>query len=94
MAISVIVSRYLDQSELTLREFAEELARSFPGSLTHATVINWRDGNSEPQSDFLLRLFVFSGDGWRRRFALDCLRAKLPELEGLWALMEEGWRNE
>lgn len=76
--ISKIVIRYLVGSKLTLRAFADKLTEGLSNnSLTHATIINWRDGKTEPETDFLLECAVVYKD-WRRSFAVSCLQAKLP----------------
>lgn len=67
MSISEIVKKYLE--EMTLREFADEI-----GVRSHATIINWRDGRSEPETDLLMRLKEL-GD-WRGEFARACLKIR------------------
>jgi len=76
--IGDIVTSYLIGSRLTLRAFADKLSEGLrTNSLTHATIINWRDGKTEPGTDFLLECAVVYDD-WRREFAASCLQAKLP----------------
>lgn len=79
-SISEIVTEHLNESKLTLRAFAEKLTEGLStDGLTHATIINWRDGNTEPETDFLMRCVAAYSD-WRLDFALACLQVKLPEV--------------
>ncbi len=85
-----IVSSYLIGSKLTLRAFADKLTEGLSNnSLTHATIINWRDGKTEPGTDFLLECAVVYDD-WRLDFAADCLQAKHPGIfvDDLGAILE------
>lgn len=71
--ISEVVQYFLNIYALTLREMAEALG------VSHPTIINWREGRTEPGTDFLIQLRS-SNDGWRREFAEICLQIRLPEL--------------
>lgn len=73
MSIQDLVQKYLSEQGLTLREFADAV-----GVSSHATVINWRDGRSEPEPGLLIRLRK-CGD-WRAEFAEQVLRIKFPEI--------------
>lgn len=73
-----VVSEYLKSTGLTVRAFSDVLTESLNG-ITHSTIVNWKKGVSEPNTDFLLACYTAYSD-WRRDFALDCLRAKLPEV--------------
>ncbi len=64
--IKSIVQSYLNG--MTLKQFGDQFG------VAHSTVINWRDGRTEPETDLLLR-FRNSSD-WRGAFAKECLRAK------------------
>jgi hypothetical protein len=64
--IQTIVKAYLNG--MTLKEFGDAFG------VTHPTVINWRDGNTEPETDLLLRFRNISD--WRGAFAKECLAAK------------------
>ena len=90
IGIGEIVTSYLVRSKLTLRAFADKLTEGLSNnSLTHATIINWRDGKTEPETDFLLECAVVYDD-WRRDFAADCLKTKLPGVfvDDLGAILE------
>ena len=69
--ISEIVKQHINAQQLTLREMARALG------VTHSTIINWRDGKTEPQTDYLVRLRAKSD--WRSEFAEACLRVRMPE---------------
>lgn len=77
--ISDIVRKYLRRK--TLREFAKELSEGTGKKLSHASVINWRDGKTIPATD-LLCLLVLRHKDWRRDFALECLEKKYPTIWG------------
>jgi len=74
-----VVKRYVDQSGLSLRQFVTTMTESLPMTLTHTSVVHWMEGRAEPGTDLLLQMLVAYSD-WRRGFALDLLRAKLPEV--------------
>jgi hypothetical protein len=80
-----VVIRYLNQTNLPLRKFAEALAVGIRDeTLSHVAVMRWRDGASEPDTDFLTKcLTTYAPPDWRFYFALDCLASKLPEIWGL-----------
>ena len=77
-----VVIRYLEQTQLPLRKFADALAASLRDeTLSHVAVMRWRDGASEPETDFLTQCLVsYASPDWRFYFALDCLASKLPEI--------------
>jgi hypothetical protein len=94
ISTSKVVEKYLDQTHLTLRKFADELraglAEDNDVSLTHSTVLNWRDGRTVPSTDFLTLVLIHHTD-WRFAFALECLVTKRPEVwgaDGIWKLAE------
>jgi transcriptional regulator with XRE-family HTH domain len=72
VTIQDLVQKYLSEQQLTLREFADAV-----GVSSHATVINWRDGRSEPEPGLLIRLRKFSD--WRGEFAEQVLRIMYPD---------------
>ena len=78
-----VVQRYLENAGVSLRKFAEALTESvrFDG-LSHNAVMLWRDGISEPDTDFLCLMLLAYKD-WRFDFALECLAAKRPEIWGV-----------
>ena len=84
MNTSEIVIETLNESGLSLRSFAEKLIESLPSvNLSHATIINWRKGKTEPETDFLEAMLVAYDPGdWRFDFALTCLQAKSPLVWG------------
>lgn len=85
--VSDIVIRYLESTGLTLRQFANNLAHQLRDeTLSHSAVLRWRDGVSEPDTDFLCLCLMAYRD-WRFDFALECLAAKRPEV---WAIPSGG----
>ena len=80
---AIVTQRYRqDLKRMTYRAFAEALnEKQVNGSVSHATVMNWEKGMTEPDTDYLLRLMVIHPVGdWRRQFAIEVLQAKLPEV--------------
>lgn len=77
MKISRFVQKYIENSKLTLRGFAEALSEKIENDLSHATIINWRDGKSVPETDLLIDIAAAYTD-WRLDFALDLLNEKHP----------------
>lgn len=73
MTVAEIVKKYSEG--MTLREFADAL-----GVKSHATIINWRSGKTEPEFGLLVRL-VGLGD-WRGEFAREVLKIKYPSMGG------------
>lgn len=94
MNTSEIVSRAIEEQRLSLRPFAEKLIESLPSvGLTHVTIINWRKGKTEPETDFLeAMLAAYGPNDWRHDFALACLAAKSPLVWGregiVWQLVK------
>lgn len=68
--IQRIVWNYQGLTGLKLKRFGAAFGMS------HATIINWRDGRTEPETDFLIK-FRDCPD-WRGDFARECLRARHP----------------
>lgn len=63
-----IVKSYLDMTGLTLKDFGVHFG------VGHATVINWRDGKTAPETDLMLRFRKRSD--WTGAFAKEILHAK------------------
>ena len=84
MNVKEIVDSALKLQGVSLRGFAERLTESLPSvGLSHATIINWRKGSSEPDTDFLEAMLVaYEPSDWRHVFALACLGAKSPLVWG------------
>ena len=77
---SIVTAAYRKRLDLTYRAFADAMnAHLVNTSVTHASVINWEKGMTDPNTDFLLTCLVVHQD-WRRQWAMDCLCAKLPEV--------------
>ncbi len=72
-SIAEIVKRMMQAQRLNTRTMAKQLG------VSHPTIINWRDGRTEPRADFLL-FCMETHDDWRRDFGRDCLRVRAPEL--------------
>jgi hypothetical protein len=90
-----VVEKYLGQTHLTLRKFADELCQGLTDdddvTLTHSTILNWREGRTVPGTD-LLTLILLRHNDWRFNFALECLVTKRPEVwsaDGIWKLAAE-----
>ncbi len=64
-----IVQSYLDSTGLSLTKFGEQFG------VGHPTIINWRDGNSMPDTLLMLKFSDYSD--WRGAFAREILAAKL-----------------
>lgn len=78
--ISEVVETYLNSGKMTQEQLAAALTESLVNtSISRVTVTNWKNGISSPNTDFLLVCMVAYTD-WRRSFAIDCLKAKLPEV--------------
>lgn len=84
-AVKEIVSRAFDLQGTSLRGFANILTESLPNiEITHATIINWKKGKTEPETDFLEAMLVaYDPTDWRFDFALACLAAKSPLVWGV-----------
>ena len=80
LKVSDVVETYLDQGSMTQEQFADALTESLINTgISRVAVTNWKNGNSSPNTDFLLVCIVAYSD-WRRKFAIDCLKVKLPEV--------------
>jgi hypothetical protein len=96
LMVKEVVQKYLTVTGMTLRAFADALTcgLSHDGDTgpSHATVINWRDGKTEPPTD-LLTLILLRWRDWRFDFALECLATKRPEVwgenGGIWRVARE-----
>jgi len=85
MTCAHVTQKYLEETGLALRGFADALMEKLIGdddmTLSHQSVMNWRDGKMEPSTD-LLTLILLSYCDWRFDFALACLGVKRPEVWG------------
>jgi len=79
LQVNLIVGRYLDETSLSLRDFAEFISDGISDNVSHAAVHNWRKGINQPGTGLLCEM-AGSYQDWRRAFALECLRAKHPQL--------------
>jgi hypothetical protein len=83
--IKDVTEHYLHVTGLTLRGFADALSEHITPdggiALSHPTIMNWRDGKTEPGTD-LLTLCLMRYRDWRFDWALGCLAAKRPEIWG------------
>lgn len=80
--VAVVTAEYRRRLGLTYRSFAEALGEKMVNArVSHATVMNWEKGVTDPLTDFLLVcLVVYPHGDWREQFSKDCLAAKLPEV--------------
>ncbi len=69
--VSGIVISYMRSTGLKLQRFGDAFG------VVHGTVINWRDGRTEPTTDLLLQ-FKDLPD-WRGEFSRDCLHVRHPD---------------
>lgn len=92
MTVAQVVEKYMAETGLTLRAFAEALTESVQTDLTHSSVYFWKTGQVEPNTDFLILLLLHYRD-WRFDFALECLEAKKPDVWGpagrIWNVRKE-----
>lgn len=78
--ISNVMEAYIGKYELTQGKFAEALnSRLVNTDVSRVAVTNWCNSKSLPSTDFLLVCAVVYKD-WRRAWAMDCLKVKLPEV--------------
>ena len=92
---TVLENELEEQGNPSLRKFAEWLTESMSNegdTLSHATLINWKNGKA-PNTDFLQdMLSVYPASDRRFRFALRMLAAKSPHVWGfggvVWQLRE------
>jgi len=71
------------QRQVTQEEFGDMLTEGLTDvQLSRTSVSAWETGKHEPDSDLLWTLVVrhYDTQNWRLRFALQCLRAKLPDV--------------
>lgn len=82
-----------------LRKFAawltESLSKNDQNTLSHASIINWRDNGKFPNTDFLEGMLVaYAPEDRRYHFALRCLAVKAPLVWGpegiVWRLPRAG----
>jgi transcriptional regulator with XRE-family HTH domain len=80
--IALVTIKYRKDKDMTYRAFAGELgAKTVNLSISHASIMNWEKGMTEPGTDFLLRcLVIHEKSDWRHQYAIDCLQAKLPDV--------------
>lgn len=80
--VAVVTAEYRKRLGMTYRSFAEALGEKLVNArVSHATVMNWEKGMTDPATDFLLIcLVVYPRGDWRTQFAEACLAAKLPEV--------------
>ncbi len=78
--VSDVMKTYMDAYGLTQDAFATSLNKSLVNTnIGRVAVTNWCNSKSEPHTDFLLVCAVVYED-WRRAWAVDCLKVKLPEV--------------
>jgi transcriptional regulator with XRE-family HTH domain len=77
---AIVTGEYRKRLGMTYRAFSEALNEHLVNtSITHASVMNWEKGMTDPATDFLLScLVVYDLGDWRTQFAIDALVAKLP----------------
>ena len=69
--------------KVTQEHFAELVIEGLINvSVSRGSVVAWENGKYDPPTDLLLILIArYHGtNDWRRTFAMECLKAKLPEV--------------
>jgi len=80
LKVKDVMEAYLQSYGLTHDKFAEGLTKSLVNTgISRVSVTNWANGKSSPSTDFLL-VCALAYEDWRRSWAMDCLKAKLPEV--------------
>jgi len=80
LKVENVMQAYIKSCELTQTQFADAVTSSLVNiNISRVSVTNWCSGKSSPSTDFLLVCAVAYKD-WRRSWAIDCLKAKLPEV--------------
>jgi transcriptional regulator with XRE-family HTH domain len=79
VTVQEITKKFQREQMLTQRAFAAKLTESLKEDISHVTVMHWLNGRTEPQTDLLFQTASLYED-WRRTWAIECLRAKLPEV--------------
>jgi len=78
--IEDVMKAYMDNYNLTQENFAAQITASLVNTnISRVSVTNWCNGKSSPNTDFLLVCAVAYED-WRRSWAMQCLKVKLPEV--------------
>jgi hypothetical protein len=78
--ISDVMEAYLNATELTHQDFADAVTEHLVNTnVSRVAVTNWKNSKAVPNTDFLLLCATVYTD-WRRVWALDCLKVKLPEV--------------
>jgi hypothetical protein len=79
LRIKDIMAAYLVEG-MTHEKFANALNESLRNTgVTRTAITNWSNDRAEPNTDFLLICMTAYSD-WRREWALECLKVKLPEI--------------
>jgi DNA-binding transcriptional regulator YiaG len=80
MRIRDVTSIYREQLGVSQDKFASMLIEDLVNiKVTRQAVSNWEMGQDHPSTDFLLICSVVYKD-WRSKWAIDCLKVKLPEV--------------
>jgi len=75
-----VMKAYMQSCGMNQGQFADALTDSLVNTgVSRVSVTNWVNGKSSPSTDFLLVCAVAYED-WRRSWAMECLKAKLPEI--------------
>lgn len=75
-----VMEAYMNGNNLTQGNFADALNASLINTnVSRVTVTSWCNSKSVPSTDTLLRCAALYKD-WRRSWAMECLKVKLPEV--------------
>lgn len=78
--VSDVMKTFMDAYLLTQEGFQVALNEKLVNTyISRVAVTNWCNSKSSPHTDFLLICAVVYSD-WRRVWALECLKVKLPEV--------------
>lgn len=83
LKVKDVMQAFKARQTLTHQQFADAVTDSLKNTeISRVSVTNWCNGKSSPDTDFLLICAVAYVD-WRRSWAMECLKAKLPEVFGV-----------
>jgi transcriptional regulator with XRE-family HTH domain len=77
--LTQIISKYRAERELSLRDFAAQLGKDLPETISHQTIKNWEDGVTKP-SYYLIYAIAMNTFDWRRDMAFEILAVLRPDL--------------
>ena len=80
VTIADVTKGFMGREGLTQEQFSDALNESLVNTgIGRVAVTHWCNSKNSPKTDLLLVIFVVYKD-WRMRWALECLKVKLPEV--------------